>query len=383
MSTLRSRADTSALGRWFWTVDRWTLFAIFTLICFGYVMMLAASPAVAEHIGQSRDIFIFKQVIFLAAAGVLTIAISLLSLRGVRRLAVLGCAGALLLTIATLVVGVQIKGASRWISLPGLSLQPSEFLKPFFAVTAAWLISEQRRQPGFYGWPIAIILVGLIVGVLKLQPDIGMLAVIAMVFFAQVFIAGVNLFIVGALGALIAAAGVAAYFIFKHVRDRIDPFLSWSSAEHYQVIRAKQAFGAGGLAGRGPGEGRVKDVLPDAHADFVFAVTGEEFGLIVCGVIVALFAFIVLRGLIRLLKEQDLFVILAAGGLVTGFGLQAFINMGSTMGLLPTKGMTLPFISYGGSSVLAVACGMGMFLALTRRRHGAGIAWGRRSDSMP
>ena len=383
MIALRSRADTSALGRWFWTIDHWTLLAIFTLICFGYVMMLAASPAVAEHIGQSRDIFILKQVVFLAAAGVLTVAVSLLSLSGVRRLALIGCGVAFVLTVATLVIGVQIKGASRWISLPGLSLQPSEFLKPFFAVTAAWLISEQRRQPGFYGWISAIVLAGMIVGALKLQPDIGMLAVIVMVFFAQTFIAGVNLFIVGALGGLIAAASVGAYFLFKHVRDRIDPFLSWNGAEHYQVIRAKQAFGAGGLSGRGPGEGRVKDVLPDAHADFVFAVTGEEFGLIVCSVIVMLFAFIVLRGLIRLLKEQDLFVILAAGGLVTGFGLQAFINMGSTMGLLPTKGMTLPFISYGGSSVLAVAFGMGMLLALTRRRHGAGTAWGHNAGSAP
>ena len=375
MMPMHSRADTSALGRWFWTIDRWTLLAIFTLICFGYVMMLAASPAVALTIGQSRDVFILKQVTFLALAGAVSVSISMLSLRGVRRLAVIGCAIALLMTMATLVAGTSIKGATRWISLPGFSVQPSEFLNPFFAVTAAWLISEQRRQPGFHGWLIAIALAGLIGTLLKLQPDIGMLGVIIIVFFAQVFIAGVNLFIVGSLGGVIAGVGVGAYFLFKHVRERVDPFLNWGAAEHYQIIRAKQAFGAGGLLGRGPGEGRVKDVLPDAHADFVFAVTGEEFGLIVCAVIIALFAFIVLRGLLRLTKEQDPFVILAAGGLICGFGLQAFINMGSTMGMLPTKGMTLPFISYGGSSVLAVAIGMGMLLALTRRRHGPGGDW--------
>jgi cell division protein FtsW len=376
MNMLRNRADNSAVGRWFWTVDRWTVLAIGTLICFGYVMMLAASPAVAERIGQSRDIFILKQVVFLAAAGILTLAVSMLDLRGVRRLALAGCAIALLMTMATMVIGVEIKGARRWIALPGMSLQPSEFLKPCFAVTAAWLISEQRRLPGFPGWLVAVSLFLLIGLLLKMQPDIGMLGVIVIVFFIQVFIAGVNLFIVGVLGGLGAATGVAAYFVFNHVRERVDRFLAPGGSDHYQVIRAKQAFGSGGLLGRGPGEGRVKDVLPDAHADFVFAVTGEEFGLIVCAVIVGLFAFIVLRCLLRLLKEQDLFVILAASGLVAGFGLQAFINMGSTMALIPTKGMTLPFISYGGSSALAIALGMGMLLALTRRRHGMGADGG-------
>ncbi len=376
MSGFRNRADNSALGRWFWTVDRWTVLAIGTLICFGYVMMLAASPAVAERIGQSRDIFILKQVVFLAIAGGLTLAVSMLDLRGVRRLALAGCAIALVLTVATMVIGVEIKGARRWISLPGMTLQPSEFLKPCFAVTAAWLISEQRRLPGFPGWITAVGLFVLIVGLLKLQPDVGMLGVIVLVFLVQIFVAGVNLFVVGGLGALVVGLATSAYFLFNHVRERVDRFLAPAGNDHYQIMRAKQAFGAGGLSGRGPGEGRVKDVLPDAHADFVFAVTGEEFGLIVCAVIVGLFAFIVLRALVRLTREHDMFVILAASGLVAGFGLQAFINMGSTMALIPTKGMTLPFISYGGSSALAVALGMGMLLALTRRRHGLGADGG-------
>jgi cell division protein FtsW len=368
---MRNRADNSALGRWFWTIDRWTLLAIITLICFGYVMMLAASPAVAERIGQSRDIFILKQVFFLAAAGVITVAVSMLDPRGVRRLALAVCAIALLLTAATMLVGVEIKGARRWIALPGMTLQPSEFLKPCFAVTAAWLISEQRRLPRFPGWAIAIGLYVVIGFLLKSQPDIGMLVVITAVFFAQAFVAGINGIIVAGLGILGAGASMAAYFLFHHVRDRVDRFFDPAGADHYQILRAKQAFGAGGLMGRGPGEGRVKDVLPDAHADFIFAVTGEEFGLVVCAVILALFAFIVLRGLVRLLQEHDPFVIFAATGLVAGFGLQALINMASTLSLIPTKGMTLPFISYGGSSVLAVSLGMGMLLALTRRRHGA------------
>ena len=203
-----------------------------------------------------------------------------------------------------------------------------------------------------------------------------MLGVIVLVFLVQIFVAGVNLFVVGGLGALVVGLATSAYFLFNHVRERVDRFLAPAGNDHYQIMRAKQAFGAGGLSGRGPGEGRVKDVLPDAHADFVFAVTGEEFGLIVCAVIVGLFAFIVLRALVRLTREHDMFVILAASGLVAGFGLQAFINMGSTMALIPTKGMTLPFISYGGSSALAVALGMGMLLALTRRRHGLGADGG-------
>ncbi len=364
-----SRADNSTLGRWWWTVDRWTLAACATLIGFGYVMMLAASPAVAERIGQSRDMFILKQVLFLALAGAVVVAVSLLSPREIRRLAIVGCIVALVFTAATMVIGVEIKGARRWIALPGISLQPSEFLKPCFAVVAAWLISEGRRTPRFPGMSLAVGVFVLIVLLLKSQPDIGMLAVVTAVFFAQLYVAGLNLAFVG-VGLLgLCGAAVGAYTLFPHVQSRVQRFLDPAAGDHYQVTTALEAFGNGGLLGRGPGEGHVKDVLPDAHADFVYAVAGEEFGMIVCLVIAMLFAFIVLRGLLRLLKEPDLFVVLASTGLVTGFGLQAFVNMASTLHLIPTKGMTLPFISYGGSSVLAVALGIGMLLALTRRRH--------------
>ena len=368
MPTL-SRADNSVLGRWWWTVDRWTLFAIATLIGFGYVMMLAASPAVAERIGQSRDLFILKQVLFLAVAGVIVVGVSLMSPRDIRRLALIGGIIALLLTAATMVIGVEIKGARRWIALPGFAIQPSEFLKPCFAVVAAWLISESRRNPRFPGTTIAIVIYALILLLLKSQPDIGMLAVVTAVFFAQLYVNGLNLFLVG-MGLLsFCGAGFAAYALFPHVRSRVERFLDPAVGDHYQVTTALEAFGNGGLLGRGPGEGHVKDILPDAHADFVYAVAGEEFGMIVCVIILGVFAFIVIRGLLRLLAEQDLFIVLAATGLIAGFGLQAFVNMASTLHLIPTKGMTLPFISYGGSSVMAIAMGMGMLLALTRRRH--------------
>jgi cell division protein FtsW len=370
MPTL-SRADNSVLGRWWWTVDRWTLGAVGMLIGFGYIMMLAASPAVAERIGSSRDVFILKQVFFLAAAGAIVVAVSLLSPRNIRRVAIVGCIIALALTAATMLIGVEIKGARRWISLPGLSVQPSEFLKPCFAIVVAWLISEGRRSPRFPGKSLAIGTFLVIALLLKSQPDVGMLAVITAVFFVQLYINGLNLFLVAGAVVSFGLAGVGAYMFVPHVQKRVENFLhpGNTTGSDYQPHTALEAFGNGGLLGRGPGEGRVKDILPDAHADFVFAVAGEEFGLILCMIIIAVFAFIVLRGLLWLLKEQDLFVVLSCTGLVTGFGLQAFINMASSLQLIPTKGMTLPLISYGGSSALAVALGMGMLLALTRRRH--------------
>jgi cell division protein FtsW len=366
MPTL-SRADNSLLGRWWWSVDRWTLGAIGTLIGFGYIMMLAASPAVAERIGTSRETFILKQVVFLALAGAIVVLVSLLSPRDIKRLAIAGCLIALALTAATMVMGVEIKGARRWISLPGMTIQPSEFLKPCFAIVTAWLLSEGKKSPRFPGMIIAFLVFGLILMLLKSQPDIGMLTVVTVVFLAQLYINGLPLVLVGVALGMMGGGAVMAYTLFPHVRSRVTRFWD-NTGDNYQVNTALEAFGNGGLLGRGPGEGHVKDILPDAHADFVFAVAGEEFGMLICVVILAVFAFIVLRGLLRLLREQDLFVVLSCTGLVTGFGLQAFVNMASTLRLIPTKGMTLPFISYGGSSAIAIALGMGMLLALTRRR---------------
>lgn len=365
-----SRADTSTLGRWWWTIDRWTVAALLVLVGFGYVMVLAASPAVAERIGaSSRNMFFLRQVVYLAMATGLMISVSMLSIRQVRLLAWLGLAGAIAMVAATLVMGVEIKGARRWLSVPGLgSLQPSEFLKPCFAVVTAWLIAEGKVNRRHGATALAIVLFFGIAALMKGQPDIGMLLVIAAVFFAQFFVAGLNAFVVGTIGAIGVAGAALAYTLFPHVQSRVHRFLDPASGDNYQVTVALEAFGHGGLLGRGPGEGRVKNVLPDAHADFVFAVAGEEFGLVVCLLILAIFAFVVVRGLIRLIGETDLFIVLASAGLLTQFGLQAFVNMASTLHLIPTKGMTLPFVSYGGSSVLAIALGMGMLLALTRRR---------------
>lgn len=373
-----SRTDTSILGRWWWSVDRWTLAALLALVAIGYVMMLSASPAVAERIGaSSRHMFLLRQVFYSAIAVAVMIACSLCTPRWVLRLALLGALGALVLTAATLVIGVEIKGARRWLPIPGLSLQPSEFLKPCLAVACGWLIAEGKRSRRFPGLIIALCLIGMVALLLKQQPDIGMLAVIVMVFMAQVFVSGVNMFWVLMAGPAAAVFGVLAYTFQPHVRSRVQRFLDPEAGDNYQIRMSLEAFGNGGLLGRGPGEGRVKDVLPDAHADFVFPVVGEEFGLVVCLVILAIFAFVVINGLIRLRHERDPYVTLAATGLLTQFGLQAFINMASSLHLIPTKGMTLPFVSYGGSSVVALAIGMGFLLALTRRRTG------RAEDTQP
>ncbi|NVN12992.1 putative peptidoglycan glycosyltransferase FtsW [Nguyenibacter vanlangensis] len=365
-----SRVDASYLARWWRHVDRVTLSCIGILIGFGYVLMLAASPAVATRIGASRDMFILKQVIFLLLAGAIVTATSLLSPRGVRRLAAVGFVVAIGATALTLVHGVEIKGARRWIALPLMSVQPSEFLKPCFAVVTAWLLTERRLRRFFPGMPIALGLFAVILLLLKSQPDIGMLSVITTVFLAQLFIDGLNIFFVGAGVGCMIAAFLGAYMVFPHVRSRVERFLHPNVGDHYQIDTALRAFGNGGLMGRGPGEGRVKDLLPDAHADFVFAVAGEEFGMLICLFIIAVFGVIVIRTLLKLLREDDPFIVVATAGLVTGFGLQAFVNMGSTLHLIPTKGMTLPFISYGGSSAMSVALTIGMVLALTRQRTG-------------
>jgi cell division protein FtsW len=365
-----ARIDQSPVARWWWTVDRWSLGALALLLGFGSVMSMAASPAVAERLGYAPLHFAERHLVMVPLALAIILGVSLLAPRTVRRLALIGFALALVGVAMTFVIGAEIKGARRWINLPGFSLQPSEFVKPTFTIVAAWLFAEQKERPRFPGNAISIALFLALVVMLFRQPDLGMAVVVAVVWFAQFFMAGLRLYWAAA-GTLVGLAGfVGAYVWLPHVASRINRFLDPAAGDSYQVNRSIEAFANGGLWGRGPGEGTVKDVLPDAHADFVFAVAGEEFGLVVCVIIVGVFAFIVLRGFSRLLQEGNLFVLLSATGLLIQFGLQAVINMASSLHLIPTKGMTLPFLSYGGSSMLALALGMGMMLALTRRRLG-------------
>jgi cell division protein FtsW len=370
--TTWARTDTSLVGKWWWTIDRWMLAALIGLGAIGVILTLAASPAVAERIGLDTFHFARRQMVFIALALVVMVMVSFLSLRGVRRLATLTTIGAIVLMIATLIIGVEIKGAARWLQFGGFSLQPSEFVKPGFAVLAAWMFAVRRLDDQFPGYSLAAGLYIIVAGLLLLQPDVGMTLVISAIWGAQFFVAGLPLIFVAGIALLILGGSAGAYFAFSHVQIRVDRFLDPEAGIGYQVGRSLDAFRNGGWVGRGPGEGRVKEVLPDAHADFIFAVVGEEFGLIACLIVLAVFIFIVLRGFSRVLKDQDLFVLLAVTGLLTQFGLQALINMASTVNLMPPKGMTLPFISYGGSSTLALGIGLGMVLALTRLRPDSG-----------
>lgn len=371
MTTL-ARTDNSLLGRWWWTVDRWTLAATGGLIAFGVVLVMAASPPVAERIGFDALYFARRQLTLLPVAVAIMFVVSLLSPRGVRRIAGLVLIVGTITLVLTLLFGTDIKGARRWLSVGGYSLQASEFVKPAFAVIAAWLFAKHRLNDGFPGNWISAGLVVLLVGLVVLQPDMGMAGMFAAVWLVQFFLAGLPMLAVGLFVVLGVGGLIAAYFMLPHVASRVDRFLDPASGDSFQVTTSLEAFMNGGLMGRGPGEGQVKEILPDAHADFVFAVAGEELGLLVCLLIVLLFTFIVLRGFARMLHRRDLFVLLAVSGLLAQFGLQALVNMASTLNLMPTKGMTLPFISYGGSSLLALSFGMGMVLALTRRRAGDG-----------
>jgi cell division protein FtsW len=362
-----SRADTSVLGRWWWSVDRVTLVALAVLIGIGYVLALAATPGLSMHVTDPHTLAMIRQIFFLALGGAVMLAMSMLSLRQVK-LAALGI-GILFffLTGFTLLHGTEVDGANRWLSLPGFTIQPSEFLRPGFVIISAWLIAESRRTPGFPGKRAALGLFLLTALLLRMQPDIGMTFLFTMVVLAQFYLDGLNLKWLGVCAVLVLAAGVYAFLFITHVHTRV--MLFWNPPPGSQAQTALSAFGNGGMFGLGPGEGQVKQYLPDARADFVFAVAGEEFGLFFCGFIILVFGAIVIRAMVRLLAEQNLFVLLAAGGLIVGFGLQAFVNMASALSLIPTKGMTLPFVSYGGSSVLAIAIQMGFLLALTRKRH--------------
>ena len=372
-----ARTDTSLLGRWWWTVDRWTLAALICLMGFGALLILAASPVAADRIGGLGSFQLAqRQIVFLSLGLVTLIGVSLLDPRTLRRATVAGLAVSVVLLALTLFVGAEIKGATRWLNIAGVSIQPSELAKPMFAVTLAWLLSARNSDGTFptcrpETW-IAIALWLVLGGLLLRQPDLGQAFVVSAIFGVELFLAGLSLQLVVLFGLIGGLGLIGAYFALPHVSARVDGFFDPTSAGSYQVERSIEAFMNGGLLGRGPGEGTVKALLPDSHSDFIFAVAGEEFGLLVCLMIAGLYAFIVLRGFSRLIQEENLFVLLAGTGLLVQFGLQALINMASALHLMPTKGMTLPFISYGGSSLVAGAIGMGMVLALTRRRIGTG-----------
>ncbi len=362
------RTDRSVVGQWWWTVDRVSLLVILTLILGGVVFSMAASPPVADRLDLNSFHFVYRQILFVVPTLMFLVAISLLSPRGVRRVAAIVFVSGMLLMIATLFVGAEVKGATRWISIGSFTLQPSEFVKPAFVVLAAWLFAEGKRHADIPGNALSAIIFLLFLGLLVLQPDFGQAILISLVWGTMFFLSGISWPWIGGLAMAGLAGLIASYHLVPHVSSRVDRFLFPESGDTYQIDKALDAFTHGGVLGRGPGEGRIKEIIPDAHTDFIFAVLAEEYGLVLCLVIIVLFAIVVMRVFARALEEVDDFSFIASCGLISLFGYQAIINMAVNLNLVPAKGMTLPFLSYGGSSLLSLSITMGMVLALTRRR---------------
>jgi cell division protein FtsW len=370
---MASRAERTVTGEWWWTVDRYLLAGLAALMLSGIVLLMAGGPPVADRLGLSTFHFVNRQVFYLIPAIILMLITSFLSPRMVRRAALLLFGFSLVLVIAALLVGTEIKGARRWLSIMGVGIQPSEFLKPAFVIMAAWAFSAAGKHSDKPGTVVAMLLLPLTILPLILQPDFGQTMLITLVWMGLFFIAGLHIFWVLGLGGAGLLSVLTAYKFVPHVRERIERFMDKSTGDSFQVDVALESFANGGWLGQGPGEGTVKRILPDAHTDFIFAVTAEEFGIITCLALLALFAFIVLRGFVVSRKQEDPFTRLAIVGLVMLFGIQASINMMVNVHLMPAKGMTLPFISYGGSSLVSLGIAMGFLLALTRKRPQSGM----------
>lgn len=362
-----SRKSQSLISNWWWTVDKVLLGLITVLIIIGIFLNFSASPAVANRIGADTFHFVKRQLFFIPLAFGIMLLLSMQKLKTIRRIAIIGYIIVIALMILTLFWGEETKGASRWIRIFGFSLQPSEFVKPVFVVVAAWLFDGQKRHQDFPGDILSTGLYALTVILLLLQPDVGMTIVVTVIWGFQFFLSGLSIVLVSIMVFGGIALLILAYFTFSHVHSRVEQFLASGGELSYQVKKSLEAFHNGSIFGMGPGEGVVKMNIPDAHTDFIFAVAGEEFGMFLCLIIVGIYAAIVIRSMVISMRENNLFIILSASALSASFGLQAIINMASTLHLMPTKGMTLPFISYGGSSLLATALGMGMLLAITRK----------------
>ena len=368
-----SRNDQSLIARWFWTVDRGLLGAALALMGLGVSLSFASSPAAILADESITDPFHYswRMMVFAGVGLTVMLTTSLMSPRGVRRIAVLALFGAIVVMAALPFIGDTVKGAARWVNLGPFSLQPSEFAKPGLIVFAAWMFAEAQKGQGVPGVTIAFGFYALTVCLLLIQPDIGQTLLITTTFMAVFFMAGVPFKWMAVLASAGMAGLVSLYFVFGHMRDRLSRFFSPETTDTHQIDSASEAIRAGGLLGRGVGEGVMKRHVPDLHTDFIYSVGAEEFGLVLSLIMIGLYAFIVVRGMRRAMKLTDPFEQTAAAGLFMLIGLQACINVAVNLNLIPTKGMTLPFISYGGSSMLAMCVTMGFALALTRRRPGA------------
>ncbi|ENN93861.1 FtsW/RodA/SpoVE family cell cycle protein [Bartonella bovis] len=362
-----TRANQDPITNWWWTVDRFIFAACLILMGIGVMLSFAASPAVAKKIGIADSFYFVRwHIIFSILAFFTMVTISFFSLRNIRRLCILLLFSALILMVATLLFGSELKGARRWISLFGVSLQASEFMKPAFVVVSAWLFSDQMKHYGKFRYVLSIALYALCCTLLVLQPDIGQTLLISATWGGLFFVTGGPLTIILFFVVLAVVGGFLAYFFVHHVRERINGFLT-GEGDTFQVDVGREAILNGGWFGQGPGEGTIKRIIPDSHTDFVFSVAAEEYGIIFCLLIMALFGFVVIRSLYIALNTHDSFTCFGITGMAIMIGLQSGINMAVNLHLIPPKGMTLPFISYGGSSMVAIAISVGILLSLTRR----------------
>lgn len=359
-----------AFSNWWWTVDKFVIFAVTIIITAGLFLVIAASPAVAVRIGIAKDSFIIKQIFFVLLSFGVIYFLSTRSVVFVRRFSVLGLLGTFILILIVEFVGFETKGAKQWISIGGFSLQPSEFTKPFMAVVTAWLLARSHIDAKFKGFLFSTILFAIFALLIIKQKDFGMTLILTSIWASQIFVAGLNLVIVIALATAGIIGVILAYKFVPHVKYRIDMFLDPSKGDSFQNDKSLEAFKHGGWFGTGPGQGEVKNLIPDCHTDFIFSVAGEEFGVIICVLFVSLFAFVIVRSIIKLFQEKDLFVVLAGVGLVMQFATQSIVNMSVSLNLMPNTGLTLPLVSYGGSSMLSAAFCIGMLLALTRKKYG-------------
>lgn len=371
------RGDRSALSAWFFDVDRMLLGLALFLIAIGLVAVAAASPATAvRYSGEHHQLaplhYFWRQVMWVGVSLPVLLGVSMLPVATARRLALMGAVLFFALLALTPFIGAEHNGARRWIGVGIAEFQPSEFLKPFFIVAMAWLLSLKAKDEELPLVPIALALTGTVAALLMMQPDFGQTVIFCIVTAALLMIAGTSMRTLAVLGGLGLAGIVAAYLFYGTARARIDAFLfpgveGEGAADHFQTDAAHRTITAGGWTGTGPGGGQAKFGLPEAHTDYVFSVIGEEFGILACSVVATVFLAIVVRVFVKLLDEQDEFKLLAASGLAVQFGAQALVSMAVNTGLAPSKGMTLPFISYGGSSLIALSIGMGLLLAFTRR----------------
>ena len=365
------RTDRSSFGMWFWEIDRVLLVLAFVLIAVGLIAVAAASPAAASRYSGGSVIvaplyYFWRQLGWVVVGVPVMIGVSMLPRQEARRFALFGAAFFSVLLAMVPVLGFEANGARRWIGYGFAQIQPSEFLKPCFVVALAWLLSLRAQDKSLPVYTVSGVLVATIALFLMKQPDFGQTIVFVTMWLALLMLSGVSLRIMGLLGGLGGVGVVLAYLFYPVATQRIDNFL-FKSGDTFQIDSANATLTAGGFFGTGPGGGEKKFGLPEAHTDYIFSVIGEEFGLIACIAIAALFLAIVVRVFVKLLDEDEPFVVLASAGLVTQLAVQAMINMAVNVGLAPSKGMTLPFISYGGSSMIALCFGFGLLLAFTRR----------------